>query len=817
MEAKNRHTTKLVFLLLTFCLPFLSLTVAFAQDAELYGYVYDRQTGEALPFATVRIHESSKGITTDEAGAYSLRVDSGLVQISYEFLSYNDTLITFKFLPGQRIRQDVYLSPDTLLMDEVTVSADRVARKIQNLAKERNEQLKKLRSYQADVYKLAILSKVQGKYDPEDSTPYRKIPMAFSERKSSIIYTTIPERFTETVEAHRASKNFFSEYDFFSTGGGPMNLNREEVDVSILSEALTVIGPISEDAGKYYDLYETDADSSWPTNTKEIYFKPLSNNLPLFKGKIWIDEQSNSILGIDVQLNQYAHTNTGTFQVSDLRYTQSFTQVEGFWLPQITRLSAVIKFIGNSKPVLYEDEWSWSNYEINDAQVDAQSADLSTTHILSKADNRSRRYWNNVQSGENNNNFDLLDEARKYKEERESVLIGMYAMRSVFKFPVWLQNSYFTNFSDFYHFNRVEGHYLGVGLRTPVHEDYDFRASAGFGFGNESQSYQLKGYYYTGFIAPEFAFRKETVPQYQDYEYNRTPIDFFEARQTLNALFTGSTAVNYFERKGWEAGLRFRFGTESFLRASYASERHRKLNSSTSYNVLGNSMNTILLENNDPVYPAEDGNLKGLYLHLHHDTRQYVQTQFLRDYNIRRFGWLGDAVLERGIGKWGSDFSFTRYRLGLKLYWPVFTSHFFQTDITFGASDSGTPHQRIFSYNGFVVDDYVRYRPFNTINYREPIGYRVSELRIRYKFGTSLTRKLPIDFLARSGVKISTFLTVGVIDENPSLEPLLPHSGSHTQAEIGIAVTRIFGFFYTEFSKRLYGDYGNSIGFTARF
>ena len=134
-----------------------------------------------------------------------------------------------------------------------------------------------------------------------------------------------------------------------------------------------------------------------------------------------------------------------------------------------------------------------------------------------------------------------------------------------------------------------------------------------------------------------------------------------------------------------------------------------------------------------------------------------------------------------------------------------------------GASDAGTPIQRQFSLNGFVVDDYVRARPFNTVSYKNPVGNRVSVVKLKYKFGSSITRKAPIQFLQKSGIHLATFLTVGVIDDVASLEPLLPYSNSETQAEIGLAAFKIFGFMYVEFSRRLIGDYGNNVGLQILF
>lgn len=790
----------------------------FAQQGTLSGFVYDAETEEPLPYANIIVEGTTTGTYSASDGSYSIDLDSGMVNIRFRFISYRDTVLKIKIPAKGNISRDVYLKPDLMSMD-VTVSADRVARKARELANLRDQRNSNLKSYQADVYKLAILSNVGKNFSYENVNEENLEPIAYSERKSEVKYLSSPERFSETMVANRASENFFSEYDFFSTGGAPLNLNANEVPLSILSEGITVVGPISGQAGKFYELYDEEADSTWPEGTVEIYFEPKVNNRPLFEGKVWYDEERSVILGIDVTLNDYANTNTGTFSISNFRYQQSYTKVGDFWLPEKTELSAMLSFISSKDQIFYHDEWTWSNFEINKPGIEPQQMDLKTNQILPDAHTKKPAYWDTLSNKRLNGNVTYLDEAEEYKEERVAIKLGMSIMRSFFRLPYQLERFYLTNFSDIYHYNRVEGHYLGLGIRTPVHPDYDYRVMGGYGFGNDSYSYQLSAYHYPGssFIAPEFSYHKETVAQYQDYEYNRTPLDFFEARQTMNALATGTSGNNYFEREGLEAGLRFRFDTESFLRVLYLDEKHHSLTTSSDFNIFGSDLEPAESINNDPVLPAQEGQVKGIYAHLHHDTRQYLRTQFLRDYNIREFGWLADAVLEKGIDNFGSDFDYNRYRLGLKFYWPVFSFHFFQTDIIMGASDSGIPNQRLFTYNGYVVDDYVRYRPFNTVDYREPLGHRVSQVKVRYSFGSSLTRSIPIEFIRKSGIQISSILSVGVTDQTDSLEPLLPYSGSQTQAELGIAASKILGIFYAEFSKRLYGDYGSSIGFIVLF
>ncbi|SMO36626.1 DUF5686 and carboxypeptidase-like regulatory domain-containing protein [Gracilimonas mengyeensis] len=789
-----------------------------AQTGILKGHVYDAETNEPLAYANIILEGTSRGTYSLADGSYEIKLDSGRHQIRYHFLSYRDTTVTVDIKSGEHTTQDISLWPDMVSMD-VTVSANQAEKKVQQIALNREQRNSNLKAYRANVYKLAILSKIPDSISHEQVKPDELEPMAFSERTGSITYTASPERYVETIDANRASDNFFSEYDFFSTGGSPLNLNAEEVPLSILSEDITVAGPVASDAGRFYYLQDEPADNTWPAGTIKITVDPKTDNRPLFEGTIWYQEEQGAILGIDVKLNDYANTNTGTFKISNLRYQQSYAKVGDFWLPETTELSAVIEFLASKDPIFYHDEWSWTDYRINDRSIRNERLGLNTTQIQPDAHQKEESYWDSLSGRKHNSNVQQLESAKNYTEENVLVRTGMSAMRAFFRLPYQLEDFYLTNISDIYHYNRVEGHYLGLGLRSPVHPNYTYRLIGGYGFGNESYSYEVSGHHYPrGFFAgPEFGLYKTTVQQYQDYEYNRTPLDFFEFRQTLYALLSGTTQNNYFEREGWKAGLRFRLRPESFFRVLYLDEHHNSLSATTNFSLFGGDLEVDKFLNNDPAHPTEAGRNKGLYLHLHHDTRKYQRAQFLRDYNIREFGWLADAVWEMGLEEWDSDFDFNRYRLGLKFYWPVFSSHFFQTDIILGAADGGTPNQRLFTYNGFVVDDYVRYRPFATISYREPIVQRVSQLKLRYKFGSSVTRSIPIGFIRKSGIQISTVLTGGVVDDKATLEPLLPYSESEAQAEVGIAFSKILGIFYAEFSKKLYGNFGESYGFTIIF
>ncbi len=785
-------------------------TIIHAQNSGIRGIITDSSTGETIPLVNIIKVGTTIGTNSDDEGYYELELVPGNHELKFSSLAYVDSVISIKINPNEFMSLDIRLSEDRLMLDEIVVSADRSTRMVQQLAVFRDQQNVGLESYTADLYKLAIL----GRNNTDADTVFS--PLAYSERVSEVKHIISPERFSESISANRSSKNFFSEYDFFSTGGPPLNLNQELVPLSILSEDITVVGPISKRAGRFYIIDDHEAGQDWPNGTREITFSPIQNNRPLFEGSVWFNENTSTILGIDVTLNDYASTNTGLFSISNLRYQQSYINIGDYWLPDNTKLSAELDFLTSTKPITYLDEWSWSNHRIN-PDLEPEDLSLNTLVIEAGSNRKKTAFWDSLTINSANDNLSFLEEAKSYNEKNRTLRLGMSVMSNFFRLPYQLERFYLTNISDVYRYNRVEGHTLGLGIRTPIHPNYEYRGIIGYGFSSEEWTYSISGYNFIPgtAIAPELVILKDVVQQYQDYEYNRTPLDFFEFRHSMAALINGSPINDYFLRQGVQSGFRYRFDIESFLRVLYLNETHKGLSSSSDFTLLGDGPEERLYPNGDGLFQKQ--RMIGLSLHLHHDTRKYLRTQFLRDYNIRDFGWLFDAKLEKGIDQWGSSLDYNRYRIGLKFNVPVFSSHFIQTDLVLGASDVGTPSQRRFNYNGFVLDDYVRERPFNTVSFKEPTGHRVSVLKVKYKFGSSITRKVPIQFIQKSGIHLATFITVGTVDETASLEPILPYSKSETQAEIGVAAFKILGFLYAEYSLRIAGEFGNSVGFQILF
>lgn len=811
----QNYTNKLIFqLLFLFCtLPTLSLS---AQElGRLSGYVSDASTGEPLPASYVIDLETGKGTSTNGNGRYSFKLPVGLRTIKVQLLSFRDTTFSINVLSDEETFRDVLLFPESLTMDEIVVDAARVANTVRSLARFRDKNDRSIRSYKVDVYKVAILYNIK---DSDTLKVENGEAAAFSERFGTVNHVA-PDRYSETIKGRRASKNFFSEFDFFATSGRPLNLNQNRVPVSILTEDITVAGPISVDGRRFYEFYDKPAGSEWPEGTIEITLEPKFENRALFRGKIWFREETNEILGMDVRLNDYAKTNNGLFEVSDLRYQQEYTQVEGHWMPSKTKLSARVSMIGVKQDIFYTDEWAWSNYRLNGTTgLQLVNVPLSGQVFDQQVDSRDDAYWDNISSRSKNENVSMLDEAESYTESRAVVNVGMSALRAFFRLPAQMQNGRFTTMSDYYRYNRVEGHFLGLGLRTKRNPRYEYLVKFGYATSEDDWrgKFSVLQYVPKTFLAFDGAIYKDLAFQYLDYAYAANPLDFTDFRVTLSSLFAGAPR-NYFEREGFSAGLRYKFDNASFLRVRFMNEEHNRLFTNETSTFIAD-IDQEDIPNEEPLFPFEEGYLRGLSFQLHYDNRQFTNFAFIRNYNVRSFGLLGDFQVDTGFESWGSDFDFTRYRAALMFNIPAFSSQFIQIQIYSGASSRNTPSQRLFTFNGWRIDDYVLEQPFPAIDFREPIGSRVTLTRVRYRFGSGLTRKIPIRLIRESGVQFTLFGSAGVVDQDQSMAPLLPTDKNvDEQVEVGFALAQIFGVLYFEYSQRVVGDFGNSFGIVFPF
>ena len=122
---------KIITLILCLC---CTLTAAWAteeekmnaSDANVFGHVLDKETGEHLPFITVILKGTTIGTTTDNSGHYFLKnLPEGKFTLEFKYLGYKTVVREVKLEKGKTQEVNVEMEEDRIALDGVVVSANR--------------------------------------------------------------------------------------------------------------------------------------------------------------------------------------------------------------------------------------------------------------------------------------------------------------------------------------------------------------------------------------------------------------------------------------------------------------------------------------------------------------------------------------------------------------------------------------------------------------------------------------------------------------------------------------------------------------------
>ena len=108
---------RLTFILLS---AFSSLGL-FSQDVTLSGYLRDASSGEELLYATVSVAGTSRGVTTNLYGFYSLTLPRGSYQLNYSYVGYESKMLRVDLF--ENISKDIELTPASTQLEEIVVIA----------------------------------------------------------------------------------------------------------------------------------------------------------------------------------------------------------------------------------------------------------------------------------------------------------------------------------------------------------------------------------------------------------------------------------------------------------------------------------------------------------------------------------------------------------------------------------------------------------------------------------------------------------------------------------------------------------------------
>ncbi len=588
---------KKIYLSLILLLAFADLTFA---QYQITGKISDTN-GEVIPFASVLIKNTTKGASANVDGIYKLSLEKGSYTLVYKAIGFKPLEKSINVNADMTVNQS--LTPESYTLKDVVIKSnaeDPAFEIIRQAIKNRKKHLNEVSAYKADVYikgmqKLVGAPKKFFGRDVQktlDLDTNRKGIIYLSESQSMFSFMR-PDKVKEEMVSSKVSGN---NNGFSFNKASDMTIDFYEnllLEGSGLS-ARSFVSPISDNAMFYYKYKLLGKTEENGVTINKIEVIPRRKNDPVFRGVIYIADDSWRIMGTNLYLTEDAGINF----VDTLNIGQQFVKVEKTYLPSTT------KFEFNGKALGFKFEGYFvgifSNYDIhpNFPEKYFTAEILKITKSVNKKDSL---YWMN------NRPIPLTDEERYDYKKKDSI-----ALRKTTK------------------------HYLDSTER----ESNEFGLVKLFLTGYRlNKRYEKRSIYFDPIIRSIFYNTVEGFGAKYGVTYTQRLEDrkFYAIRPELrygfsNHVFTGNISGSYYYDPLKRASIGASFGSDI-----------ADLNRYGSMTLLSNSINTLLFERNlSKFYRKEFVNINttreladGLQAAVAVDYAQTRTLQNTSDYKLR--------------------------------------------------------------------------------------------------------------------------------------------------------------------------------------
>jgi len=496
---------------------FLTLSLAIFSSAsaqhQITGKITD-SSGEAIPFASVYIKNTNKGVSANVDGAYSITVDKGSVILMYKAIGYKSAERTVTINGNVIANQTLATESYTLKGVEVKSNAEDPAYEIIRQAiKNRKKHLNEVSEFSTDVY-IKGLQKLVGApkkffgFDVQKTLELdtnRKGILYLSESQSTFSFKR-PNKVKELMVSSKVSGN---NNAFSYNKASDMIINFYDnllLEGSGLSSR-SFVSPIADNAMFYYRYKLLGSTEENGITINKIEVIPRRKNDPAFNGVIYIADDSWRLMGTNVYLTESAGINF----VDTLNISQEFNKVEKTYLPSNMKF----QFKGNVMGFKFEGYYVsiYSNYNIS-PNFPKNYFTAEILKITKAVNNKDSLYWMN------NRPIPLTEEEKEDYVRKDSIALrktskhyldslekenNKFGIGKLIISGYSINNRYDKKYLYFdplltsVFFNTVEGVGLkyGVTYRKVLEEQRSFsiRPQVRYGFSNQMFTGNISGSY----------------------------------------------------------------------------------------------------------------------------------------------------------------------------------------------------------------------------------------------------------------------------------------------------------------------------------
>ncbi|MEJ5994612.1 DUF5686 and carboxypeptidase regulatory-like domain-containing protein [Pedobacter sp. Du54] len=394
----------------------LAISIAAVAQFQISGKITETN-GEPIPFASIYIKNSNKGISANADGVYKFTAEKGTITLIFKAIGFKT--VERNIMVSTNIIANQILTVESYSLNSVTIRSDAedpAYAIIRKAVRERKNHLNEVNAFTTDVY-IKGLQKLVGapkKFFGVDIQKEleldtnRKGILYLSESQSAFSFQRPNKIKEEMVSSKVSGRNNAFSYNKASD----MIINFYEnllLEGSGLSSR-SFVSPIADNALFYYHYKLLGITHENGITINKIEVTPRRKNDPAFRGVVYIADDSWRLMGTNLYLTEDAGINF----VDTLNISQDFNKVENTYLPSTMKF----QFKGNVFGFKFEGYYVsiFNNYNIhpNFPKKYFTAEILKITKAVNKKDSL---YWMN------NRPIPLTDEEKLDYRKKDSIAL----------------------------------------------------------------------------------------------------------------------------------------------------------------------------------------------------------------------------------------------------------------------------------------------------------------------------------------------------------------------------------------------------------
>ncbi|MFA3783595.1 DUF5686 family protein [Melioribacteraceae bacterium 4301-Me] len=331
------------------------------QSANLYeitGAIKDKLTGYSLPYASIRIDNTTYGTASNNEGQFILKLKEGSYKLIFSYIGYKTDTLSIYLTENEHL--DIKLEPQAVRLPEIVVNAneDPAYKIIREAIRRKKENRKGLISLEYNAYSKRIL---------KSGGEVGMIEEVFVKG-----YSKVGEWEKEFILSRHKTENRKKQIrsmDFNISGNYYIDFSKDTLTL-ILNK---VYLPLADKAFDYYD-YKLMSVTETPTGeVYKIKVIPLSKIQPLLQGEIDIEGKNYALVKVNLRNNEGLRF----LFAKDLnvRFVQQLGNYDGYWLPNYIETEAGFEFsfqgLISLDKIELEEISNVTEYKINPAIPDS--------------------------------------------------------------------------------------------------------------------------------------------------------------------------------------------------------------------------------------------------------------------------------------------------------------------------------------------------------------------------------------------------------------------------------------------------------------